>query len=253
MEITLTEGPGHLLVRAQGCLSLGTVSELRDTLLKAAAEQPRGVVCDLRDVSAGPLSLTVLHEVADQVAEWPGTPLVLVADDVALTDRLARLGLDRRLPVVADPAAAAAALRHAPGFLVTACGLPPTADAPAAARAFVTGVLGRWQAADAAEVARWVVSELVTNTVVHARTEATVKVSLTRRWIGLSVADRGPGGILRAARPGLRGGWGLTVVAELTRRWGVRPRMGGGWVVWSVLDADAPAYPVMPQQAARSA
>ena len=106
MEITLTEGPGHLLVRARGCLSLRTVTELRDTLLKAAAEQPRGVVCDLREVTAGPVSLTVLHVVADQVAEWPGTPLVLVADDHALTDHLERLGLLRRLPVVADPDAA---------------------------------------------------------------------------------------------------------------------------------------------------
>lgn len=253
MEITLTEGPGHLLVRARGCLSVRTVTQLRDTLLKAAAEQPRGVVCDLREVSAGPVSLTVLHVVADQVAEWPGTPLVLVADDLALTDHLERLGLRRRLPVVADPDAAMAALRHAPGFVVTASRLPPTDDAPATARAFVTRVLHRWQADEGVDVARWVVSELVTNAVVHARTEATVKVSLTRRRIGLSVADRGPGGIRRPARPGVDGGWGLTVVAELTRRWGVLPRMGGGWVVWSVLGADTPAPPVMPRQTVRTA
>ncbi len=118
---------------------------------------------------------------------------------------------------------------------------------------FVTRVLNRWQADEAVDVARWVVSELVTNTVVHARTEATVKVGPTRRLIGLSVADRGPGGIRLLARPGVDGGSGLTVVAELTRRWGVLPRIGGGWVVWSVLGADTPAPPVMPRQAARTA
>jgi anti-sigma regulatory factor (Ser/Thr protein kinase)/anti-anti-sigma regulatory factor len=251
MEITLSEGTGYLLVRPCGCLSLRTVTHLRDVLLKAAAEQPRGIVCDLREIWAAGAALTILHVVADQVADWPGTPVVLVVEDPAVGRQLDRLGLARRFTVVADLGAAAAALRHAPGFLVSSMTLPPTEDAPATARAFVAAALGRWQAEVAADVARWVVSELVTNAVVHARSEITVRVSLWGRRVGLAVGDRGPGGIKAPLLPGVDGGWGLTVVDELTRSWGVLPRLTSGWVVWAVVDGDRPGARVVPQQSAR--
>jgi histidine kinase/DNA gyrase B/HSP90-like ATPase len=247
MEIRISEGAGYLAVRAVGDLSLRTVPDLRDALLKAAAEQPRGLVCDLRELRATRESLTILHVVADQVADWPASPLAVVACDPVLLDQLGLLGLRRRLPVVPDMDQASAALRYSPRFLRVGTSLAPTVDAPAAARAFTGQHLHRWQVDEAVEPAQWVVSELVTNAVVHAGTDMTVRVSLSGR-VGVAVGDRGVGLAARGGPLGTDTGWGLTVVEHLTRSWGVLPRMGDGVVVWAVLDVDVPTSRALPSQ-----
>jgi anti-sigma regulatory factor (Ser/Thr protein kinase) len=249
VDITVEQGAGYLAARVRGLLSLGTATDLRDVLLKAAAEQPRGLVCDLSEAAATREGLTVLHVVADQVADWPSSPMALVASAPPLLDQLDRLGVGCRMPVVADLAQAAAALRHSPRLLLASTQLPPSVDAPAAARAFVAAALIRWQAAGIVEGARWVISELVTNVVVHARTHMTVRVSLTGRRVGLSVADRGEAGAVHLDE----NSWGLRVVGQLARSWGVLPRLGDGSVVWVVLDVDAPASAVLPTQSVRHA
>jgi hypothetical protein len=249
MKIQISEGVGFLAVRARGDLTLRTVPELRDALLKASAEQPRGIVCDLREVRATRESLTILHVVADQVADWPASPLAVVAADQPMLDQLGRLGLRRRLPVVPDVEQAAAALRYSPRFLRVSTRLLPAVDAPAAARAFAGTHLGAWHTGEAVEPAQWVVSELVTNAVLHAGTEMTVRVSLAGRRVGVAVGDRGTGAVVRPSGRREDTGWGLTVVEKLTRCWGVLPRMGDGVVVWAVLDVDAPSSTALPQQA----
>src|SRR3954469_18963040 len=129
MDIRIIEAAGYLAVQAVGDLNLRTVPGLRDALLKAAAEQPRGLVCDLRDVRATRESLTLLHVVADQVADWPSSPLAVVARDEVLLDQLGLLGLRRRLPVVPDLDQVSAALRCSPRFLRVAIRLDPSPDA----------------------------------------------------------------------------------------------------------------------------
>jgi anti-sigma regulatory factor (Ser/Thr protein kinase)/anti-anti-sigma regulatory factor len=248
MDISVVEGAGYIAVRVRGLLSLRTAPELRDVLLKVAAEQPRGLVCDLSEAAATREGLTVLHVVADQVADWPSSPIALVASAPPLLQQLERLGLRRRLPVVADLSDAPAALRDSPRLLLATTQLPATVDAPAASRAFVAGALTRWGAPGIVEGARWVVSELVTNAVVHARTDVTVRVSLAGRRVSLSVSDRGNGG---SVRRDVAGAWGLHVVEQLARGWGVLPRLGGGTVVWALLNVDAPVSTVLPHQLTR--
>jgi hypothetical protein len=248
VETRIIEGAGYLAVRATGDLSLRTVADLRDALLKAAAEQPRGLVCDLTGVTATREALTILHVVADQVANWPASPMAVVASDETLLEQLRRLGLRRRLPVVPHLDQAGVALRYSPRFLRVSTRLTPSVDAPASARAFTGEHLSGWQVGDAVEPAQWVVSELVTNAVVHAGTELTVRVSLSGRRIGVAVGDRGTGRVARADVPGSDTGWGLKVVEQLTRSWGVLPRIGEGVVVWTVLDVDAPMSRALPHQ-----
>jgi hypothetical protein len=248
MEITITEGVGHLVVDARGALTLRTVPEFRDAVLKASAEQPCGIICDLRRARATREALTILHVVADQIVDWPASALALVADGAEMLDQLGRLGLRRRLPVVPDRVRALAALRYSPRFLRASIQLQPAPDAPASARAFVRRHLERWQAGEAVEPAQWVVSELVTNAVIHAGTPMTVRVSLTGSRIGVAVGDRGDARGTGGGPQGQDTGWGLTVVEELSRSWGVLPRMGDGAVVWAVLDADAPSSSALPEQ-----
>ena len=78
-----------------------------------------------------------------------------------------------------------------------------------------------------------VVSELVTNAALHARTQARVVV----RWDGERVlvevfdADSHPPMLLNEA-PSV-GGWGLRLVERLSRTWGCDPQRGGGKRVWA--------------------
>jgi anti-sigma regulatory factor (Ser/Thr protein kinase) len=112
--------------------------------------------------------------------------------------------------------------------------------APSDARRFVTTLLsGRVQAEDV-ESAALVVSELVTNAVVHAGTPVELQVELDGRLLRLRVADGDgrPPVPRRAVSDSLSTGRGLRLLEVLSTRWGVEPvRDSGssGKVVWCEL------------------
>ncbi len=78
------------------------------------------------------------------------------------------------------------------------------------------------------EDVRLVVSELVTNSILHAGLSADDQISLTVRVsdgaVRGSVCDPGPGFGMPSEpspRSDLRGGWGLPIVETISDRWGV--------------------------------
>jgi two-component sensor histidine kinase len=125
--------------------------------------------------------------------------------------------------------------------------LEPAATSARRARRFIADMLTRWGEATRVELTTLLVSELVTNAVVHAGTDLTVRVTLTGRNALLAVADRGRARELGSGAEG----HGLRVVDQLSRRWGAQTRLGDGMVVWAVLDVDVRATAVLPQQAVR--
>ena len=83
------------------------------------------------------------------------------------------------------------------------------------------------------------VSEIVTNAVRHGRPGGEILVAATPKdeYLCVQVTDDGPGFV---PRPGAmasdeHGGFGLFIVEQLTRRWGVT-REGGRTRVWCELD-----------------
>jgi anti-sigma regulatory factor (Ser/Thr protein kinase) len=97
---------------------------------------------------------------------------------------------------------------------------------------------------DRFDLARLVVSELVTNVVRHGgRATGAGEVELTvavhpHGVVRVEVADNGdPGSVRRCSVPGMSGGWGLNVVHRAALDWGVRPRSrwSTGKVVWAEL------------------
>jgi anti-sigma regulatory factor (Ser/Thr protein kinase) len=99
--------------------------------------------------------------------------------------------------------------------------LEPTADSPALAREYTDGVLADKQC-DPATIgdARLVVSELVTNAVLHARTPIEVQVLVGAATLRIEVTDSG------LDRPHMwaerdRGGRGLPIVEAIASGWGV--------------------------------
>lgn len=115
--------------------------------------------------------------------------------------------------------------------------LDPVPGSAAAARRLVADTLGRWGCDTLVETARLLVSELVTNAVLHARTPMTVVVGLRRGGVRVEVHDGSAGPpVLREYGDEAMTGRGLSLVAELSDRWGV-DRERDGKSVWFELDA----------------
>jgi anti-sigma regulatory factor (Ser/Thr protein kinase) len=107
----------------------------------------------------------------------------------------------------------------------------PGPDTPAAARRDVAAYLVGLGHEELTGVAALLVSELVTNSVVHARG----KVTLRARWaddrLRVDVSDRG-GGTPTASDPDTSGR-GLRIVDAFATRWGQGPRFdGAGCATW---------------------
>ena len=93
------------------------------------------------------------------------------------------------------------------------------------ARVFAAGVL-RESGVEASivELTCLLVSELVTNAVVHARTRVRVTASADAHWVRVEVEDRGPGHpTVRPRSPGIGTGGGLRLVDKLATDWGTTP------------------------------
>ncbi len=110
--------------------------------------------------------------------------------------------------------------------------LPPLPASVKRARQFVSGALAELGIASATDDAVLVVSELVTNAVVHAGTDITVRVVGGADTARIEIADSSPempG--FRIPNAGARSGRGLLLVEHFTQRWGVE-RTSSGKVVW---------------------
>ena len=115
--------------------------------------------------------------------------------------------------------------------------LDPVPGSAAAARRFVAETLGGWGCDMLVETGRLLVSELVTNAILHARTAMTLVVRLRRTGVRVEVHDTSDGApVLRDYGDDAMTGRGLALVDELAGSWGVE-RHGGGKAVWFELDA----------------
>jgi CheY-like chemotaxis protein/anti-sigma regulatory factor (Ser/Thr protein kinase) len=112
---------------------------------------------------------------------------------------------------------------------------PQPADVPTARR-FLTEQCRSWGCGDLLDDAQVVVTELVTNALLHAGTSCELRAGLTDRALRLQVTDYGPGmPDPRAADDRAEHGRGLLLVSALCVAWGVEALPGGGKVVWAEL------------------
>jgi anti-sigma regulatory factor (Ser/Thr protein kinase) len=113
--------------------------------------------------------------------------------------------------------------------------LPLTAapESVGAGRRFVQATLRDWGQEALADTAQLLVSELVTNAVLHAKTGPTVVVRLGGDVIRIEVLD-GSSRLPRAKGYGVESstGRGLLLVDRMAASWGTEIRPGGGKVVW---------------------
>ena len=117
--------------------------------------------------------------------------------------------------------------------------LPASARSVPESRRLVGTALHDWGYDRLVETARLLTSELVTNAVLHARTEMTLAVEESDDGVRVSVTDESP------VPPSLRHhsatattGRGLRLLDQLARQWNVDD-IEGGKTVWFTLADDA--------------
>lgn len=113
--------------------------------------------------------------------------------------------------------------------------LEPSDRAPALARRFVAERFREWGIADDSD-ARVVVSELVTNSLVHGDGPIVVRVLRDERD-GRPVIEAWDGGegrpVVQPEDHAATCGRGLFMVSQLAVEWGTRPLLEGGKVTWA--------------------
>jgi anti-sigma regulatory factor (Ser/Thr protein kinase) len=114
---------------------------------------------------------------------------------------------------------------------------PLALESPRAARHFVAGTLLDWGLTEHAERSTLPVSELVTNVIVHAHTQAVVQVMSASGKTRVGVRDFSiDQPMTRDREPRAPFGRGLRIVDQSVSRWGVDPDPSGK-SVWFELDA----------------
>jgi anti-sigma regulatory factor (Ser/Thr protein kinase) len=110
--------------------------------------------------------------------------------------------------------------------------LPPTTDSVPVARRFVRARLG--DRATDVDTATLLVSEVVTNAILHARTTVTLTVEVTDEGVRIAVRDGSPvPPRIHSFSATSATGRGLRLLDRLAKRWGVYADPAtGGKVVW---------------------
>jgi len=115
--------------------------------------------------------------------------------------------------------------------------LPPTSSSASAARRLVEAAIGDGGLQIVLDEALLLVTELVTNAVVHAGTDIELQIETSADEIRVEVIDKTPG-LLNVGRhineDAREGGRGLLLVEALADEWGTR-HFGWGKSVWFVL------------------
>lgn len=143
------------------------------------------------------------------------------ADITYLVDLLASLATQPSAPDASAP--------------VASLELPDDLEGVREARRFVMRTLSEWGVEEVLDEASVVVTELASNSVIHARSAYEVRLALGAHAVRIEVADHGPG--TPEPQPpsdGAESGRGLMMVAALSVSWGVE---GGadGKTVWAEL------------------
>lgn len=212
--------------------------DLERRLLYALAEEPRGIVCDLSQVvdGVGSEHLGLLDSFRETLT-WPGTPVAMGCRDAGVRSALRPLTQADHVTVRPTLDRAHADVAAWPSPSVVRSRLSPRATASREARDIANRACLDWGLRHEMASLSLVVSELVTNALLHASPGVDLSLARHGTTLRLAVRDRSSRGPQRR-QPGIEQGTGrgLMIVESLTRTWGVLPTAEGGKVVWAVLD-----------------
>ena len=230
--------PSGVLVDVRGPFGSVAAPAYR-AVLQALAEEPTAVLCDLSGVT-GPAdgdAVALVGSLGAEVRHWPGTPVGVVCPSADVRRRLLGHRDGQHLVLGPRRAAVLSDLAQSPRPTSIRQRFAPVAGSVRAARDLVAHACLDWGCGAQADAAMLVVSELVTNALIHAGTGPEMFMARSGSRLRLAVRDsdaRRPQP--RKAGPSSPNGRGMMLVAAMSRAWGVLPTTEDGKVVWAVLD-----------------
>ncbi len=229
---------GAAVLAPHGVLDVTSYGDLRAILVKASIDEPRAVIVDLDGLTVPDrAALALFSSVSEQLAHWPGVPLLLAAGHSAQREQLARYRLARFVPVYSSVPDAAAAIDDPPVRRIARRMLPNGLASAALARRFVLDVCSDWSVDERAQDTMLVANELVENTLLHTYCAPALRLELRRRRLTVAVYDDDPAPARLIDPEDTAHNRGLVLVAQLAVVWGCSPTPAGGKVVWAVLRA----------------
>jgi anti-anti-sigma factor len=231
-----------LILVADGVLDSSTYRTVRDTVVKAALEEPRAVVVDvdrLRVPSASAWS--VFTSARWHVSVWPDVPVVLVCACPQVRRAIAAGGVTRYVPVYPDRESALQAVCTQPIPLRRRARseLPASRVGVGLARALITDWLTHWDNSDLIPVATTVATVFVENVLHHTESVPVLVVESYRGTVTVAVED-GSDRLPERHEDASRGAEivsGLAIVVALCRAWGATPTPSGK-TVWALVGSE---------------
>jgi hypothetical protein len=227
------------LLTVEGVLDSSTYLQLRDAIIKAALDEPRAVLVDVKNLCVPTFSAwSVFTSARWHVSIWPDVPVVLIYGHAERRGEIARTGVTRYVPVHATVDAALAALDGG----VRCARRRVRAEFPAAlaslhaARMLVVECLSAWSHRELTPVATVIVNVFVENVLQHTTCGPVVVLESDGTVVSISVRDDSVAPAVRQEDP-YRGGdpvSGLAIVASVCRAWGSMPTSSGK-AVWAVV------------------
>lgn len=243
----MSAATGHVHLRPQyrpqattalvtGVLDLESYPELRDGLLKLAAEAPDGLIADIDGLAIrDPALVTVFSLVAMRIGDWPGIPFTVVTGRPEHWAMFSDRTVDKFVPLHDDLDTAEHRLFPPPRRRAAQL-LARSANSSALARDFVRRICAEWSVPEMTDDALLVATELVENAIRHTGSPPRLRLELRRGMLSIAVTDDDPRPAVLLERLGaLEPGLGLRMVAQVAKVWGCSPSWSGGKVVWAVL------------------
>lgn len=223
----------------EGVLDSSTYRKVRDTVIKAALDEPRVVIVDVERLSVPTGSAwTVFTSARWHVSIWPDAPILLVCPALKARRAIIAGGVTRYVPLYATRQSALEAVRGRSLQLRhrARTELPRAPASPGLARTVVTDWLTSWQYRELIPAASTVATVFVENVLDHTESTPILLAESYQDAVTIAVedcSDRLPGRREDADR-GPDTVSGLAVVSALCRTWGFTPTSTGK-TVWGML------------------
>lgn len=238
LSISTVAAENFCLLAPRGVLDGGTYLQLRDTIIKAALDEPRAVLVDVNGVDVpAPTAWSVFTSARWHVSTWPDVPILLVCSDPDRRKSIARNIGSRYVPVHATMTAALASLTGGRPLRRRAhTELPASLASLRQSREFVAEWLAKWSRHELIPVATVLVNVFVENVLQHTTGAPRLILESDGDAVVISVEDDSSIPAARHEDP-YRGGEpvsGLAIVASVCRSWASTPTPFGKRV-WAVV------------------
>ncbi|MCG5431030.1 sulfate transporter [Mycobacterium sp. MYCO198283] len=244
LHTTAEDHDGAALLTVDGVLDSTTYLLLRDTIVKAALDQPLAVIIDVASLAVpAPSAWAVFTSARWHVSTWPEVPIALVCRHAAGREAIAANGVARYVPVYPSVAECLTAVTESPPPRVRRrmrVELPAVDGSVGQARDLVTDWLRAWSMESLIPTAKVVVSALVENVLDHTNSAPALRVESNGTTVTVAVEDSSarPAGRREDPARGRDLVSGLAVVAAVAHAWGTAPTPSGK-TVWAVIGPDA--------------